>query len=605
MTHPNEFFEEQLLQARQSELKAQRSFNRLAIVRILVFGAIVACFWQWSVNYETNWLTGGLGAIAFFLILMRKQQAARRNRDFYRNIQKINNDETDRLTFHFRRDDTGEHYSEKAHPYLSDMDVFGKHSLYRLLNRTRTAEGSRRLSQWLSYPAELDEILMRQEASAEFVKDLQWRQRWEATAMLHEKSSQQLGNLRKWVKQPLDDELKQSLRWRWLSLVTVSLALCWAQGWLPSWPFWMSLLWQAVILNRYNNSIKALIHQTYTLGQTLKAYAELFELAESARFHSWWWRLRHPIRHPKVSRTLRSLGNWYSRLDYRQNPYFVLLIGLPMSWDLHCLAALEKWKKKYGPDLDEWLDALADTEAMNSLAGHAFAYNGYCVPQVAWEQDIRIEAEELGHPLIPADKRITNDFKLVGTGHTILITGSNMSGKSTFLRTLGVNLILAQAGAVVCAKYFACAPVRVFSSMRTNDSLEESTSSFYAELKRLRQLLELSEAPGKTPVFYLLDEILKGTNSSDRHKGAEALIRQLHPKQASGLVSTHDLELGEWGATRPYVHNFNFRSDVENGQLTFDYKLREGICQSFNASELMKLMGIDISSQDDLPEPAN
>jgi len=169
-----------------------------------------------------------------------------------------------------------------------------------------------------------------------------------------------------------------------------------------------------------------------------------------------------------------------------------------------------------------------------------------------------------------------------------------MSGKSTFLRTIGLNLVLAQMGAVVSATMFACAPVRVFSSMRTQDSLEESTSSFYAELKRLRQLLELADEKNEPPVFYLLDEILKGTNSADRHKGAEALIRQLHTKSSAGLVSTHDLELGEWGANESYVHNFHFRSDVENGQLKFDYQLHDGICKSFNASELMRMMGIDI-----------
>jgi DNA mismatch repair ATPase MutS len=181
-----------------------------------------------------------------------------------------------------------------------------------------------------------------------------------------------------------------------------------------------------------------------------------------------------------------------------------------------------------------------------------------------------------------------------GTGHTVLVTGSNMSGKSTFLRTVGLNLVLAQMGAVVSAQSFTCSPARVFSSMRTQDSLEESTSSFYAELKRLRKLLELADENAEAPVFYLLDEILKGTNSADRHRGAEALIRQLHTKKASGMVSTHDLELGEWGATENYVHNFHFRSDVENGKLDFDYRLHEGICRSFNASELMRMMGIDI-----------
>jgi DNA mismatch repair ATPase MutS len=220
---------------------------------------------------------------------------------------------------------------------------------------------------------------------------------------------------------------------------------------------------------------------------------------------------------------------------------------------MHCLASLEDWKAAHHQHLTDWLNVLADTEAMNSLAGHAFANPEYVVPAVSDASEVTIAATSLGHPLIPAAKRISNDFAMQGTGKTILVTGSNMSGKSTFLRTIGLNLVLAQMGAVVSAGAFACSPVRVFSSMRTQDSLEESTSSFYAELKRLRKLLELADEQAHAPVFYLLDEILKGTNSADRHRGAEALIRQLHAKTASGMVSTHDLELGEWGATETYT----------------------------------------------------
>jgi DNA mismatch repair ATPase MutS len=315
--------------------------------------------------------------------------------------------------------------------------------------------------------------------------------------------------------------------------------------------------------------------------------------AESAPYQSAWWRSRKE-RIAGSSAALATAGNLFEKLDYRNNPYFAIFVGIPTLWDMHILNGLENWKAAHHAHLTEWLDLLADTEAMNSLAGHAFANPDYTVPQVKDSPEVTIVANGLGHPLIPAAKRISNNFAMQGTGKTILVTGSNMSGKSTFLRTIGLNLVLAQVGAVVSAGAFACSPVRVFSSMRTQDSLEESTSSFYAELKRLRKLLLLADEQHQAPVFYLLDEILKGTNSADRHRGAEALIRQLHAKKASGMVSTHDLELGEWGATETYIHNFHFRSDVENGQLHFDYRLHEGICRSFNASELMRMMGIAI-----------
>ncbi|GAB2763823.1 MutS family DNA mismatch repair protein [Rhabdobacter roseus] len=579
--------------ARQAERAAQRQFNSLSLGRLGTFAAVPISISLWDRSDDAAWGVLTLLATVLYLVLMRRQQAARRRREFARNLQTINTDELERLNFQFRRKDTGEHFLDLGHPYAADLDLFGKHSLYRLLNRTRTDEGSRRLARWLTRHAELDEIMMRQESVTEFQKQAEWRQAWEATALLHEHAAQQVGTLRAWAKETMEVPLRQSLRWRWWPVVTLLLGTLALTSTLPAWPFWLSLVWQAVILNRYNAGVQSLTSRTTDLGLTLLAYADLLQLAHDAPFQTRWWQLRRSLIQ-QAAPTLRTLGHWFARLDYRLHPFFLIFVGIPFLWDLHCLAALEAWKERHQAQLDQWLEVLADTEAMNSLAGFAFAQPNYPLPQVTWEQDVRVEAEALAHPLIPASKRVSNDFNLHGTGTTVLITGSNMSGKSTFLRTLGINLVLAQMGAVVCARRLACSPVQVFSSMRTQDSLEESTSSFYAELKRLRQLIELSQSTSGSPIFYLLDEILKGTNSADRHRGAEALIRQLHPKQAAGLVSTHDLELGEWGATQPYVHNYHFRSDVQDGALTFNYQLQEGICQSFNASELMRMMGIEL-----------
>jgi DNA mismatch repair ATPase MutS len=240
----------------------------------------------------------------------------------------------------------------------------------------------------------------------------------------------------------------------------------------------------------------------------------------------------------------------------------------------------------------QWFAARGEAEALYSLAGFAYANPGYALPEITTHA-LQYEARQLGHPLILAGKRVSNDFSMDGLGKTLVVTGSNMSGKSTFLRTLGINAVLALAGAPVCATACRLSVFRVFTAMRTQDSLEESVSSFYAELKRLRQLIEL--LPTGQPVFYLLDEILKGTNSHDRHEGAKALIRQLHKHHASGLVSTHDLALGQLGEVSPeYVQNYSFNSDFADGKLHFDYKLREGVCRSFNASQLMRQMGIEM-----------
>ena len=591
--NPHTFFETEFQKAKLTESIAQKRFNMLAIGRIIAFLSIFGTAWLWNNTGQSNWGIGTGIALFFFLGLMRLQQAAKRTRNFQRNIQAINEDEIERLVFRFKRKDTGIHFQEKNHSFATDLDIFGDYSLYRLLNRTRTAEGARRLANWLKNHASLEEILMRQEAVEEFKTNPKLRQSWEATALLHEHAAQQVTAFRDWATETLPDSLKSSLRWRFFPLVTLAIGSLVYAGLIPAWPLILCLVWHLVLLRRYQETLQGLVNRTTALGFTLAAYADLLDIADAAPYRSRWWKQRQTLIRGSAH-LLRKAGILFERLDYRNHPFFALFVGITTLWDMHCLAGLEKWKEANKENLNSWLDVLADTEAMNSLAGNAFAYPEHTVPQVTWQKDVYIETTQMGHPLIPKEKRVSNNFNMNGLGHTILVTGSNMSGKSTFLRTIGLNLVLAQMGAVVSATMFACAPVRVFSSMRTQDSLEESTSSFYAELKRLRQLLELADEKNEPPVFYLLDEILKGTNSADRHKGAEALIRQLHTKSSAGLVSTHDLELGEWGANESYVHNFHFRSDVENGQLKFDYQLHDGICKSFNASELMRMMGIDI-----------
>ncbi|SDG41363.1 MutS domain III [Dyadobacter soli] len=591
--HSASFFQTQKEKATVAEQQEHERFKRIALLRLAAFAGMVLLAVVWNKTGIAYWGIGILVLLVIFLILMRKQQQARINRNFQRNLIEINNDELARMDLRFKRPETGTEFREKDHNYSDDLDIFGEYSLFKLLNRTRTAEGSRRLANWLKNPANATEVGLRQTAASDFARHPELIQAWEATALLHEHAAKHVGEFQAWVVEVFPAPLKKALSWRWYPVVSLVIAVLYFAGILPGIALLGSLAIHLFILGRYTDFVKVLANRTTSMGQTLTAYSELLQKAEDAPYQSAWWQTRK-AQITGSSAALAKVGNLFEKLDYRNNPYFAIFIGIPTLWDMHCLASLEEWKAAHHQHLTDWLDVLADTEAMNSLAGHAFANPAYIVPEVNDAAEVTITATALGHPLIPAAKRISNDFAMQGTGKTILVTGSNMSGKSTFLRTIGLNLVLAQMGAVVSAGAFACSPVRVFSSMRTQDSLEESTSSFYAELKRLRKLLELADEQANAPVFYLLDEILKGTNSADRHRGAEALIRQLHSKTASGMVSTHDLELGEWGATETYIHNFHFRSDVENGQLHFDYRLHEGICRSFNASELMRMMGIAI-----------
>jgi hypothetical protein len=284
---------------------------------------------------------------------------------------------------------------------------------------------------------------------------------------------------------------------------------------------------------------------------------------------------------------LRKILEW---LNLRGNMIYHIF-NLFFLLDYIFLAQAEKWRKDFGNEIAGWFNTIAEFEALNSIAAFAFANDDVVFPKIM-ENPYIFKAENLGHPLIPEDKRINNDFNFSGKGKTCIVTGSNMAGKSTFLRTVGVNAVLAFAGAPVCADSMEISQFLIFSSMRTKDNLEENISSFYAELLRLKMLLE--KIKEGQPIFYLLDEILKGTNSVDRHIGAESLILQLNKTNAFGLVSTHDLELGKLSEQNNLITNFNFSSSIIGEEIVFDYKLQTGICKSTNASQLMAKIGIQI-----------
>jgi DNA mismatch repair ATPase MutS len=269
-------------------------------------------------------------------------------------------------------------------------------------------------------------------------------------------------------------------------------------------------------------------------------------------------------------------------------------LNIFLAWDLQQVFALERWKKNHKGDADAWFDVLGQMEMLNSLGTLAFNHPHWSFPELQ-EFDPLFEGKELRHPLIPPQKSVANDFSIRGKGRVAIVTGSNMAGKSTFLRTVGVNMVLACAGAPVCARGLRMTPMQVMSSMRIMDNLEESTSTFYAELKKLGAIIEAVKQ--KRPVFILLDEMLRGTNSQDRQTGSMALVRQLIREQAIGIVATHDLGLAAMEKEFPgAVTNHHFDVQVSEGEMYFDYTLKSGVCTSMNASLLMRKIGISLDA---------
>ncbi len=580
----------------------QQKFNVFSWLRVLTFIGIVGS------SVLLIYLNVDLGLILLLVVaglllfswLVKKHQTITRQRNQYRFLVQINEEEQDRLAGKFYPTDTGSDFSDPLHPYTGDLDIFGRSSLFVLLNRTNSSGGRQLLAHWMKEAASIGEIEARQEAVAELRGDIDWRQQFQASGRHVHDDPAAIGHLLTWLNEPPQIGNRQ-----WLVALTYLLPLftigsillaLFTESVTYHLPVLLMLI-NAALLRYTFREVHQASEATYQSVQTLKTYEKLLYTLETQSFASVMLKqIRSQLGKgtgvARASQQIRKLASLLDNLQARRNVYFYLLVNTTLLWDLFWMIRLERWKRGISPVARQWFTALAQAEALNSLAGFAYANPQYPMPTVS-EADIQFSATALGHPLILREKRVKNDFTLSKRGTTGVITGSNMSGKSTFLRTVGINGVLALMGAPVCANSLSVSRFQIFTAMRTQDSLEESVSSFYAELKRLRQLVEL--LPADQPIFYLLDEILKGTNSHDRHEGAKALIRQLHRYNAAGLVSTHDLALGELADEMPgSVLNYSFNSDFKDGKLYFDYQLKAGICRSFNASHLMRQMGIEV-----------
>ena len=466
--------------------------------------------------------------------------------------------------------------------------------MFQLINRSATQSGKTTLAQWLSNPSAKPELLERQAAVQELTHLTDWRQTFQAHGLQHAASEENLSTLLSWMNEPPAlprRGLYTALCYGLALLTTATIVLYFTTG-LLGYGALLLLVVNGFILWTTAEVALATHRKTTQSVAALRAYQQMFVSVEKQSFAS--ESLRHAqaqLHHQGVpaSRQISQLRYILDNFDARAN-LFYHIFNLVLLLDVFWLLRADRWKQRVQGDVAQWFEAISRVEALSGLASFAFANPTFVFPTIA-EQPFLLRAIGMGHCLIPPTQRVSNDFTTQDRGTITIITGSNMSGKSTFLRTVGVNVVLALAGAPVCAEEFEVSVLQVFTSMRTQDSLEENVSSFYAELRRLRQLLDLLQAP-ELPVLFMLDEILKGTNSHDRHHGAASLIKQLSKLEATGFVSTHDLELGRLEDTLPRVKNYSFTSTIKQDEIHFDYRLREGVCQSFNASKLMAQMGI-------------
>ena len=493
--------------------------------------------------------------------------------------------------------DDGNRFTPQHHAYANDIDVFGRASIYQYINRTTSEMGSSTLAAWLLQPAYVDEILQRQQAIKELADNTPWRQDLQAYGKAKKIESNTQLRLKNWLLQPA--VFVNFKPWAFLRYVLpvfiISIMLLNLFDIVPNVVRTVALLVFGALAWFISKQVSPVQQQLTKIVDEVTVLKRSIILIENAVFKSTFLQqLQQPflIDTIKASAELKKLQQILDQMDLRYNPLIFIPLDIFLLWDLQQILALEKWKIRNRQNIIHWLDALGKLEAISSLSTLQFNHPDWCIPTLQ-QAHFSVAGTGVGHPLINAAKRINNCIDIDAAGKLMLITGSNMAGKSTYLRSIGTNVVLAMAGSVVCAGNFSLAPVQLITSMRIADNLEENTSTFYAELKKLKTIIEKVNNGEK--IFILLDEILRGTNSLDRHTGSVALIKQLIKKHASGIIATHDVVLAELIKTYPEnILNYFFDVQVTNDELYFDYRLKEGICTNLNASILMKKIGIEM-----------
>jgi hypothetical protein len=536
-----------------------------------------------------------ISVLAFFFLLKRYSDLSD-EADFSSKMSTVNLNEALAMAGDWSAFDAGDKWSDSSHDFSNDIDLFGKDSLFQYLNRTFTGYGREVFARWLADPYILAKsISERQEAVKELSGFLEWRQEFMAHGIGKSLEKSDIESLLEWLNK--DEFVFTSLAKRSLIIIlpalTVSSLIIVIAGIVPYQvfiSFFMLNLMLTGIYLRQTNLIHQLLSRKY---EFLSSVYKLLTHFETQQFNT---AVLSGIRSglsggpSSAAMKIKRLSGVIRSFDSRLNVFAGFLLNGLILWDFHCIRVLEKWKKDSASDLPRWLESCGEIEAYSSLAGFSYNNQGFAWPVPAGDGAI-IDSVQMGHPLISDELRVCNDFSLPASGKIVIITGANMAGKSTFLRTVAVNQILAMTGAPVCAKEMRFRAVKLFTSMRTTDSLSNSESYFYAELKRLKSLKD--RLNDETDLFFILDEILKGTNSADKSTGSKLFLKKLTEFGASGMIATHDTSLGEMEKEHPgIISNKCFEIGIDGDRISFDYMLRDGITTRMNAALLMKEMGI-------------
>jgi DNA mismatch repair ATPase MutS len=577
------------------EAEKERLLLILSLLRLVSFAGGLVLIWFGFMNSLLAGILLLVMLAGLFLYLLKLYAIHSGRKSFLHNLSKINQNEADAFTDYSVFED-GSSFIDPHHEFSADIDIFGSNSLFQYLNRTVTSYGRDVLAGWLAEPYALTfRLKERQEAVKELASKGKWRHSFMASGMDKPFEKNQIDSLTIWMNEK-DERMSGSLKILLVFILpaasVVSLIML-AAGFLPysvfTFIFLLNLLIIAAGLKKTNR-----IHRVLSGKHTyLSSLHQLIRIFEEESFDS--VILKDISRKisgstPSAATAVNKLERLIQSFDSRLNIVIGFVLNGLFLWDYQCISRLESWKSEYRDVFPGWMAMVGEADAFISLGNFACNNPGFAYPDLSGNGAF-FSSRSLGHPLINEEKRICNDFLIDHAGSVFIISGANMSGKSTFLRTVAVNYILASAGAPVCAEEMTFTPMKLFTSMRTTDSLSGNESYFYAELKRLRLLKEKIEM--RYPILFILDEILKGTNSADKSLGSKMFLKRIVEMGGTGLIATHDTSLGEMESEYPgKVLNKCFEIEIEGESIRFDYKLQDGITRKMNASILMKQMGI-------------
>jgi ABC-type multidrug transport system fused ATPase/permease subunit len=583
-----------------NEKLLQHSLRLSKLVSLLrlatfIFAAILALVF--AKNGSPAGVTISLFAgIAIFILLIRIHSKILTDKKFLESKIKINRNELDTLDGKFSCFENGMEFIDPGHPFTLDLDIFGEGSLFQMLNRTSTNTGRDNLAFKLKKLCLEPEIIKRnQDAIAELKEKMDWRQDFQATGMVYEDKKSDKERILNWLQLPaLFNHFIFLLLLVIIPVLTIMMILFTFLGIISGMQFIFYLAIPLGISGAFAIRINRRHFQVSKTSEMLTKFALLVKKIETLTVISpRLAELKHKVKSDacSASKSLKSLSSILTALDNRLNFVSWTIFNGLLLWDILQMKRLENWQKLHRQEVANWFETIAEFDVLVCFANFCYNNPQFCFPEIVTYENI-IKAEGLGHPMIPGKLRVDNPAD-IKKGQFLIITGANMAGKSTYLRTVGVNLVLATCGAPVCATSFRFKPVDLYTSIHTADSLHKNESYFYSELKRLKAIIE--ELKRGVELFIILDEILKGTNSRDKHAGSEALLRQLVQFKTAGIVATHDVSLGSLQDTFPeHICNRCFEVDIENDRLAFDYRLREGVSKNMNATLLMREMGITV-----------